>query len=211
MIACASVLITGFGPFPGAPFNPDRPAGAAPRRAPAPGARRRHAHRARVPHQLCGGRCRAAGADRAAPARRAAAVRARGAHAVSAHRDAGAQRGVGRWFPTPAGASCAPPASGRAGRSRSTGRAPFRRLAQAARRAACRSACRAMPGRICATTSIGARIEQAARTAIAARRLRPCAAGAPRGAPATPKARLTLDDLVRAGEAILLALVSARA
>ena len=47
-----NILLTGFGPFPGAPFNPTGRAGRKTGAQPSPRPRRRAAHVARLPHQL---------------------------------------------------------------------------------------------------------------------------------------------------------------
>ena len=142
--------------------QPDRDLGAEARRAAPPGIGRRRAPCARVPRQLCGGRSRAAGADRPMRARRAADVRARGADAPCADRDAGAQHRVraraGRRRTT---AARAMHPAGRARGDRRTRAIPAarRRGARRARPDATVARCRIA---ICATTSIGARSRRAA-------------------------------------------------
>ena len=89
-----SVLITGFGPFPGAPSNPSRAlierAGT---HAP-PGVERRADRIACVRNALRRDRPRLRVADRRARSRHHPDVRARGAHAPHPHRDTGAQPDV---------------------------------------------------------------------------------------------------------------------
>ena len=87
-----TILVTGFGPFPGAPFNPTGPLVAAARARAAAGFGGRENRRARVSDQLRGGRPRSAGADRAPQAGCTADVRAGAAREDAAHRDARAQR-----------------------------------------------------------------------------------------------------------------------
>ncbi len=77
-----TILVTGFGPFPGAPFNPTGPLVRAAGAAAAAGFGARDNHPAYFPDQLRGGRPRSAEADRTPQAGRAADVRAgaAGAH-----------------------------------------------------------------------------------------------------------------------------------
>ncbi len=83
-----TVLITGFGRFPGAPFNPSGPLARALAKRRRPAFADLHARRAYFRDQLCGGRSRPAEAARETQAGHRTDVRARGAHADRAHRDA---------------------------------------------------------------------------------------------------------------------------
>ena len=74
-VMALTILVTGFGPFPGAPFNPTGPLVERLARLRRPALADVDNRPARVPDQLRGGRPRPAQADRAPQAGRAADVR----------------------------------------------------------------------------------------------------------------------------------------
>ena len=131
----ATILLTGFGPFPGAPFNPTGPLVTRAGAPPHPGLARPAPRRPCVSGQLRGGGSRAAGAARARAARRAPHVRARVAPPAHQHRDAGPQCGDRARCRTSSGhrpaASVIEPAAGAA----LPLRAPAQRLVAAVRAA----------------------------------------------------------------------------
>ena len=201
-----SVLITGFGPFPGAPFNPTGPLvhRLAARRRPALADVTRIVHVFRTSY---------------------AAVDAELPKLVARHRpDMLLLFGLAARTPylrietlaRNAVSSTVPDAGGRilktahirpGGPLGLPGRAPFQRLAQAARGAGVPVRVSRNAGSYLCNYLYWSAIEQPSRG-------RPCRVAfvhvplVPR--PGTSRGRLTLDDLVRAGEAILLALLSAR-
>ena len=195
-----TILVTGFGPFPGAPFNPTGPLVKRLARLRRPGVGRRENRPAYFPDQLCGGGPRPAQADRAQ--HRPDALLMFGL-ATRARRCASRRARAMRW-------RCCPTPAARPAPRRHCGRpnggiampAPVRRLLAAVRAAACRPCCRAMPGATCAITCAGARPRRRAKTA--ARASPPscmCREHRAAGRAGPANAALTLDDLRRAGAA----------
>ena len=149
------VLLTGFGPFPGAPFNPSARFGQSARPQAAAGSRR-FEHRACLCHELCGSRSRSAETLRGTSRTSfwCLGSPAAGATSVSRHVRATPYR------------YCFPMQAATARRRALSSLADRRRLSRATRRlpnswarsarAKCRFGRRATPGDTSATTSIGA-------------------------------------------------------
>ena len=204
-----TILVTGFGPFPGAPFNPTGPMVERLARLRRPALTDIKI----VPYVFP---TSYAAVDRELPrliaeaqTTRTVDVRTGCANEVSAHRDARAQR---------AGASARCLRSIAAPKFHSSRRASnlgpagqTQSLFTAARNACvCPSCYRAMPDAICATICVGARPRHPAKTtAHDWLHFRPRAGHARTVRPKAKRHRLTLDDLTRAGSRILLALAVA--
>ena len=155
------VLLAGFGPFPGAPFNPSARLvkALARRRRPAlAGIERSHA---RLCHRLCGGRSRSAETVRG-KARHRADIRPRRAPPPALHRDARPQRRLGSVSRRQRISAAVSASSRRASRDRAAARRHSCAFSARCGRARFRRGCRAMPDVISATMPIGARCSERA-------------------------------------------------